>query len=142
MIELEHIKSEAVGMGACKLVDSIKSWKTLVSTIMSPQGVEFIEKHNDERVMGLFRAYKGHVQRFGIHVDSCRIIRAKTQCGAFIGKSTIGFAECMGTEGIYTYLVMDGAKLIVNAGKYAVVRLYNLGGSIEVNNDGTARILE
>lgn len=36
---------------------------------------------------------------------------------------------------------MHGAKAVINVGKYAVIRIENMGGSYDLNNDGTAEVL-
>lgn len=138
--EIKQIKAELTDMGACEKVNTIMGWKSLASLVMKPQGIEFIAKHDSERLMGLFRAYRGRLREHGVYVDCGKVRQHKLQHAAFIGDCEV-VANCHGNHAIFTYMVMGGARITVNASGWSVVRIYNLGGEVSVTNDGTAKIL-
>lgn len=138
---VERIKEEARKLGACGKADEIKGWKTLARVMLSPQGLEFLQKHPRWPEIGEFRANKAAVRPYGIYVDQSPARVNKVQQAAFVGDIDCT-VSAHGTSTTHIFVVMHGARLTIEASNYAVIRIYNLGGTITVKNDGTAKILE
>ena len=138
---VERIREEARELGACEKADEIRGWRTLSRLMLSPQGLEFLQKHPGWPSIDVYRANKHAVRHYGIYVDQQAGRIDKVQQAAFVGKTDCTVIA-QGTSTTHIFVVMHGAKLTIEASNYAVIRIYNLGGTIDIRNDGTARILE
>lgn len=138
---VERIKEEARALGACGRIEEAKGWRSLARLMLSPQGVEFLQKHPGWPEIGVFRQYKAAVRPFGIYVDQQPGKVRKVQQAAFVGQTSCQVCA-HGASTTHVFVVMHGATLTIKASNYAVVRLYNLGGTVTIDNDGTAKILE
>lgn len=136
MIEVQDVMKEAIGLGACSQSGKATDWKSLVWLFFSPQGREFC-KANNFPSLEIFRAMKQNIQPYGVYVDEDA--KLVNQDAAIIS----GTAEITyhGTDKAYKVIIMHGANVRLKVGNYAVVRVENISGSYEVENDGTAEVL-
>ena len=137
--DVRNIIRKAASKGACRLSSKAKDWSSLAALFFSPQGREFCKKSNYPD-MDEFRNMASHVKKYGVFVEqSVNRSNADTalvgDCGGF---SELSFS---GLEKVYTVILMHGAKAHVKVGNYAVVRLENINGEYEIDNDGTGRVL-
>lgn len=139
--EIKTIREEARRMGACNLADKVHDWQSLARILLSAQGLEFVQKNQGDELMALFRAHGAAVADYGIMVDAGQVEVTKTRRAAFVGE-TSATVEAEGTEKAYVLAAIGGARLTVKASGYAVIRLYNIGGEVSIENDGTAIILK
>lgn len=137
---IEEIRNEAKALGACPLADELDSMASLSKLMFTPQGIEFLQKNKQYPTIEECREIGKISRRYGIYVDCPNMAISGTNRAAFVG-NTNAKVSCRGTSSIFTYIVMKGASLVVNASKYAVVRIHNLGGNVGIINDGTAKIL-
>ena len=136
MIEVQDILKEAGKLGACTQSAKASDWKSLCWLFFSPQGREFC-KANNYPSLEVFRGAKAKLAENKVYVeDNVTIINENV---ALI-KST-GEITYHGVDKAYTVILMHGANALIKAGNYAVVRIENMGGTYNIINDGTARIL-
>lgn len=127
-------------MGACEKVDGITGWRSLCHVLMSPSGVEFMEEHKGFPELSIFRMYSDKILEYGIYVD-CGVLHMGNVDAIFaVGNTTIN-ASYRGAKVLHRVIVMHGAEVNIKALDYAVVKVYNLGGVINVTTDETAKIL-
>lgn len=136
MIEVNQILNKAVGLGACAKSGTATDWRSLVWLFFSPQGREFCKEHNYPS-LEMFREMKKNVQPYNVHVEEN--IKAVNENEAIIS----GMAELTyhGTERAFVVILMHGAVVNLKVGNYAVVRVENMGGTLNIDNDGTAEVL-
>lgn len=138
-MNVEYILKQAKCLGACSESAKATDWKSLVWLFFSPQGREFCKEKNYPSIE-MFRSIKEHVEPYGIYVEKAVFTRNKDvalagDCGA---KSELSFS---GVEKSHKVILMHGAKTIIHASQYAVVRIENINGEYEIINDGTAEVL-
>lgn len=138
-MNVKEVLEQAKCLGACNESAKATDWKSLVWLFFSPQGREFC-KDNNYPTIDMFRAIKKHVKPYGIHVEESTFTRNKDvaligDCGA---KSELSFS---GVKKAYKVILMHGAKAIIHARQYSVVRIENINGEYEIINDGTAEVL-
>ena len=136
MIEVKEILSKAVGLGACDKSETASDWKSLAWLFFSPQGREFC-KNNNYPTLDMFRAMKGNVEAYGVHVEE-NVKEVNTSKAIISGTAELTYH---GTAKAYTVIIMHGASVRIKVGNYAVVRVENISGSYTVDNDGTGRVL-
>lgn len=136
MIQVKDILNKAIGLGACSQSGKATDWKSLVWLFFSPQGREFC-RDNNYPSLEMFRLMKGYVESFGVHIEEN--VQAINEDKAIIA----GTAELTyhGTDKAYKVILMHGGNARIKIGNYAVVRVENMGGTYEVVNDGTGKVL-
>lgn len=137
MIQVNEILSKAVGLGACAKSGTATDWRSLCWLFFSPQGREFCREHNYPSIE-MFREMKVNVEPYNVFVDE-RVV-AHNESVAIIGNSAAEL-HYSGTDMAYKVILMHGARAVIHASNYAVVRVENISGEYEVINDGTAKIL-
>lgn len=137
MIQVNEILSKAVGLGACAKSGTATDWRSLCWLFFSPQGREFCREHNYPNIE-MFREMKVNVEPYNVFVDE-RVV-AHNESVAIIGESAAEL-HYSGTDMAYKVILMHGARAVIHASNYAVVRIENISGEYEVINDGTAKIL-
>lgn len=136
-IKIEDIIAGSKKLGACNSADGIKDWKGLIEHFFSPQGREFCKKYNYPGVEA-FRAASDEIRQYKVYVDTDEHITNEN--AALVGHST-STLHFSGVGQVYKVMLMHGAKAKITAGNYAVVRIDNISGDYEVENDGTAIII-
>lgn len=136
MIDSKDILNKAIELGACSKSGKATDWKSLVWLFFSPQGREFC-RDNNYPSLEMFRLMKGYVESFGVHIEED--VQAINEDKAIIA----GTAELTyhGTDKAYKVILMHGGNARIKIGNYAVVRVENMGGTYEVVNDGTGKVL-
>lgn len=136
MIQVNQILSNAVGLGACDKSGTASDWRSLAWLFFSSQGCEFCKEHNYPS-LEMFREMKGNIEAYGVHVEED--VKAINEDKAIIS----GTAELTyhGTDRAFKVIIMHGAVVHLKVGNYAVVRVENMGGKLNVDNDGTAEVL-
>lgn len=136
MIRVDEILKKAVGLGACAKSGTATDWRSLVWLFFTPQGREFCKEHNYPTIE-MFREMKENVKPYNVYVeDSTKLVN---EDAAIIGGEAI--LSFYGVDRAFRVIVMHGANVTINVGKYAVVRVENIGGKLTVKNDGTAEVL-
>ena len=136
-MEVKEIMEKAVAMGACEKSQKATDWRSLAWLFFSPQGREFCSKHNYPTIE-MFRAMKDDVAAHDVYVEESAFCDNRDEALVGEGSSVLRF---QGTDRPYRVILMHGAKAIIHAGMYAVVKVDNISGSYEVFNDGTATVL-
>lgn len=136
MIEVKDILEMAGRLGACSQSGKATDWKSLAWLFFSPQGREFCRDKNFPS-LELFRQIKANAEPCGIYVEEH--VKLINEDAAIIS----GTAELIyhGPTKAYKVIIMHGASVKMKIGSYAVVRVENMGGSYEVINDGTGKVL-
>lgn len=136
MIGVDEILKKAVGLGACAKSETASDWRSLVWLFFSPQGCEFCKEHNYPD-LDMFRKMKGNIECYGVHVEEN--IKSVNEDKAIIS----GTAELTyhGVDRSFKVIIMHGATVHLKVGNYAVVRVENMGGKLNIDNDGTAEVL-
>lgn len=136
MIQVKDVLNKAIGLGACSQSGKATDWKSLVWLFFSPQGREFC-RDNNYPSLEMFRLMKGYVESFGVHIEED--VKAINEDKAIIA----GTADLTyhGPTKVYKVIIMHGGNARIKIGNYAVVRVENMGGTYEVVNDGTGKVL-
>lgn len=136
MIDFKDILNKAIELGACSQSSKATDWKSLVWLFFSPQGREFCKDKNFPS-LDMFRSIKGKVESYGVYVEEH--VKLINEDAAIIS----GTAELVyhGPTKVYKVIIMHGASVKIRIGSYAVARVENMGGTYEVINDGTGKIL-
>lgn len=137
MIQVQEILSKAVGLGACAKSGTATDWRSLCWLFFSPQGREFCRERNYPSIE-MFREMKVNVEPYNVFVE--KSVDLKNENAALIGKAE-SMLHYSGTDMGYKVILMHGARAVIHASNYAVVRVENISGEYEVINDGTAKIL-
>jgi hypothetical protein len=134
--------ADAVAHGACTKSGTITDWRSLAWLFFTPQGLEFCTEKNYPSLQQ-FQEMASEARKFGIHVDGGDIVANNPRQIALIGETSATLSY-EGTKEAHKVVVMHGAKAVIYAGDYAVIRLYNVGGDndVRIYNDGTAVILK
>lgn len=136
---LKKILTEARNLGACKKIDKILSWKDLIDAFYTPYGTEFMAK-KDFPSIDTFRTYKGILVKRGIYVDAGNLTFFNNANVGLVGKTTATI-RYYGTGALNILVVMKGAVANIEASGHAVVKVYNIGGEVNITKDKTAKIL-
>lgn len=136
-MEVKDILSKAVSKGACSNSAKATNWESLTWLFFSPQGREFC-KDNNYPTLGMFREIAKDVEPYGVYVE--KGVEKSNEDVALIGEaeSTLHYS---GVDKAYKVILMHGAKAVIHASGYAVIRLENISGEYEIINDGTAEVL-
>lgn len=137
METIDSILRKAVRLGACSGSSKATDWKSLCWLFFTPQGREFCGKNNYPSI-DMFRNMKSYVRPYNVYVDEDVVISNEDIALIGSSESSLFFS---GTDKVYKIILMHGAKAVINVGKYAVIRIENMGGSYDLNNDGTAEVL-
>ncbi len=135
-----RVITEAVRNGACEKSAGATDWKTLVWLFFTPQGTEFCAEHSYPAI-DQFRAMSENVRKYGVFVDAGVIEEYDRDKIGVIGatEATLTYTD---PTSVHKVIIMHGARARLIVGRYAVVRLYEIGeNNVEIENDGTAVIL-
>ena len=141
MKTVSEIMEQAVKNGACNKSKGASDWKTLSWLFFTPQGLEFCEENNFPPVDD-FREMDSSISDFGVFVDKGEIVRSNDTNIALIG-DTYGRLVFDDNTKVHKVVLMHGAKALIIARNYAVVRLVNIGDcDVKIHNDKTSVILK
>lgn len=141
MSTITEILTSAIQQGACEKATKATDWKTLCWLLFSPQGAEFVERHNFPSIEQFRAIDNEHIADFGVYVDKGKISRANDSCIALIG-DTRGELVFDDNTKVHKVIVMHGAEAFIVVRNYAVVRLYNIGNNkVDINRQDRAVVL-
>lgn len=123
--------------GACSRSREASNIVSLSKLIFTAQGREYIRNSNYP-TLDIFRALKRKIEKNNIYID--KDIRYTNKSVVIVGDSTATL-NYTGLKGLYKVILLYGAKAKINVSNYAVVLIDNIGGSYDINNDGTGRVL-
>lgn len=136
MTTVKDILGKASLLGACGQSGKATDWKSLCWLFFSPQGREFC-RANNYPPLGMFRQMKDNVRPYGVYVEED--VRIENEDAAIIAGTAE--LEYSGTDKAYKVILMHGARARIKLSRYAVVRIEDIGGSYELENDGTGKAL-
>ena len=139
-MEVREIMQQALLKGACSNSNGVSDWKTLCWLFFTPQGIEFCE-NNKFPTLGTFRLIADKVKDFNVFVDSGKIKRNNDTNIALVGETDAELVFDDNTK-VHKVIVMHGAKVFIIARNYAVVRLINIDGNVNIHSDKTSVILK
>lgn len=124
---IRQIYAQAKLLGACQLFKgSEKTVADIVRLFQTPQGIEFCMKNHFPN-MATFRLFKPHnVEKYGIYIDAGAITLKNPARAILIGR-TAATVFCDTTER-HDIILLHGSKAIVQASKWAVVRVLSEQG--------------
>lgn len=123
--------------GACSEIHKISDWRSLVSVFFSPQGMEFCKK-NSFPSLDYFISIKEKARKFNVFVQENALVSNSN--AAFIGES-LSEVYFSNQDRCYKIILMHGAKVKIHLSNYSVLYIENIGGSYEIINDGTSKVL-
>lgn len=123
--------------GACSRSREARNITSISKLVFTAQGREYI-RNNNYPTLDIFRALKRKIEKNNIYVDGN--IHATNKSVVIVGDSTATL-NYTGLADRYKVIILHGAKAKINVSDYAVVLIDNIGGSYEINNDGTGRVL-
>lgn len=123
--------------GACYRSREATNIMSLSKLVFTAQGREYI-RNSSYPTLDIFRALKRRIEKNNIYID--KDIRYTNKSVVIVGDSTATL-NYVGLNGLYKVILLYGAKAKINVSNYAVVLIDNIGGSYEINNDGTGRVL-
>lgn len=123
--------------GACYRSREATNIMSLSKLVFTAQGREYI-RNSSYPTLDIFRALKRKIEKNNIYID--KDIRYTNKSVVIVGDSTATL-NYVGLKGLYKVILLYGAKAKINVSNYAVVLIDNIGGSYEINNDGTGRVL-
>ena len=123
--------------GACSRSREATNIMSLSKLVFTAQGREYI-RNSSYPTLDIFRALKRKIEKNNIYID--KDIRYTNKSVVIVGDS-IATLDYVGLKCLYKVILLYGAKAKINVSNYAVVLIDNIGGSYEINNDGTGRVL-
>lgn len=120
--ESRHLTNVAEKYRQCEMFKGTeRTVEELAEVFMSTQGLEFCMKYHFPN-MATFRMFKGcGVEKYGIYIDAGTITLKNPERAILIGHtSATVFCDTMQS---HTITLLHGAKAVVNATKWAVVRV-------------------
>lgn len=133
-----EIKNKALECGACKLIESAESIADLVALMETPQGREFCKKHRFP-TLDILRQHKKVIADLGVLVDE-GIIDVENVDNLIVAGDTLVRAVYDKTDKPYHIIVMDDAKVVVNAYDYAICEITVIGGEAQANEWNNASV--
>lgn len=136
MKTIHDIINSAKEYKACEIADGISSPHEAITALLSPQGREFALNTSFPHVDD-FKAIESDLLKDSRVFLNSGVVSCRQYKAVAIGDTTLDFVAYKPTA-LYHIMAMHGAKVTIKASRYAVVTATNIGGSIEVINDGTA----
>ena len=141
MNTVKEIMMAALQKGACDKSYGVSDWKTLVWLFFTPQGIEFCEKNNFPPIE-TFREMSNDIANYCVFVDTKNVKRSNDTNIALIGNTNAELVFYDNTR-VHKVILMHGARAIIVARNYAVIRLINIRNChVEINKDKTSVILK
>ena len=138
MITAQEIKTQALSIGACSLIQSADSVADLAALLKTPQGREFYKKYKYPTI-DVLRELKDELVDYDIYVDA-GFIAISDQSDAIIAGDTYAVISVRATDKPYFVSVIAGAKAIVNGYGYSVCLVDVLGGNAEIRQYDNSKI--
>ena len=125
---------------ACDMFKGTEDVKALADLFTSPQGAEFCIAHRfpNLAVFRLFKAFSP--ERYNVYIDAGKIALRNPKKAVLVGRtSAVVDCDTLERHGVW---LMHGAKAVINASGWAVVRVESSAGCQVIKNvTGNAVIL-
>lgn len=139
MTGINDIKAMALAYGACNKVLGITSIKEAVELLMTPQGREFAVKSGfptlDTWRMHPYDVDRSEMVLLDMGVDNFSVNEDYIVVGNTSLEATF---DC--PDRLYYIIAMHGATVEIKASNYAVVTVTSINATVNIINDGTAKI--
>lgn len=136
--DIEKILNTASRYNACDVISGIDNMEDAISTLLSPQGREFALNTGYPNIETFRENIEAGSKIPGVFIDSGKTLASNIDCVA-VGDTDLT-ASFSGTDRLYHVIAMYGANVRVDARKYAVVTVTEIGGKAGITGDGTAAI--
>lgn len=135
-----RLYTRAKERGCCERFTGKENMEQLVGLFLTPQGVEFCQKHNFPDIAAL-RAFRGaETIRQGVYIDAGHIVLSNMAKAALIG-DTEAELRYDDPHKRHEVILMHGAKAHIKASGYAVVFVTGGGADITAELTDKAKIL-
>lgn len=138
MTGIDSIRRLALALGACDKVESIKSVSDAVDLLMTPQGREFALK-SGYPTLPVWEANEMEAAATGKVLINAGLVVSSEPDIVVVGNSSVKYLADSPNH-LHHVIAMHGARVIVDARNYAVVSVAAIDATVEVSNDGTARV--
>ncbi|MCQ2058667.1 MAG: hypothetical protein MJY71_02415 [Bacteroidaceae bacterium] len=134
-----QIYRQAKQLDACDKFRGTETYEELVRLFLSPQGIEFCLANHfpNTATFRLFKALKP--EQSGIHIDAGAITLTNPTDVVLIGH-TSATINC-NTHGRHSIVLLHGARAIINASGWAVVRVRQEEGCICIKSTSDNAII-
>lgn len=138
-VKTTHSKAKA--LSACDMFSGNESKEQTIRLFLTPQGIEFCQKHNFPTLEDI-RYFRGKVaERNGVYIDAGPLKLHNAERIALIGNTEAELSYDDNTKR-HIVVMMHGAKARITAKGYAVVFIYNASGCpVEVSTEDFAKVL-
>lgn len=134
---LGRIREQALQLGAApEVFAGVESVDAFVDLFLSPRAIAFCARHHYPNT-STFRLFKGRgLEARGIYIDGGSVTLVNPARAVLIGR-TIATVRCDSSDAPHEVIVLHGAKALVTASKWAVVKTIVEEGStcIKTTND-------
>lgn len=139
--EQRELKNLAEAYRTCAMFKGNESVEQLAKLYKSTQGVEFCMRYHFPNISTL-RLFKGELtERYGIYIDAGSITLRDPKDKVLLVGRTTAVVDCTELRR-YEVVCLHGAKAVVNASKWAVVKITaETGCNVIRNTSGNAVIL-
>lgn len=136
---IKNIYTQAKQMNACDLFKGDEDLQGLIRLFVSPQGIEFCMKNHFPNT-ATFRLFKPYgVEKYGIYIDAGNITLDNPRRAVLVGR-TSATVNC-DTNDRHEVIILNGAKALVNASRWAVVFTKAEGGCSCIKNTSDNAII-
>lgn len=131
--EQRSLDNLAAAYRDCKMFKGNESIEQLANLYKSTQGVEFCMRYHFPNLSTLRTFKRERPERFGIYIDAGNITLDEPKDKVLLIGRTTAVVNCSETRR-YNIVCLHGGKAVVNASKWAVVRVEAENGTTVVRN--------
>ena len=126
---VRQICEQARLVGACDKFTGRENLGELIALFTSPQGLEFCIRNNFPNITTYraFKRYEAQLQSYGIYIDAGAVTLRNPRMAVLIGRTSA--TVTFDTLERHEVVVLQGAKCVVGAWRWAVVRVHKDSGS-------------
>lgn len=125
--------------GACDMADNIKSHKDAFDMVFTPQGRDFCVKTSLPNIHYLRENKEAYNALNGVFIDSGEKVTYETK--VFVAGDSNITVDAKYPYELFKVVCMHGAKVKIKASDFAVVTVTCVDSEIEIENDGTAKVM-
>lgn len=131
--EQRSLQNLAEAYRNCKMFKGSESAEELIALYKSNRGVEFCMRYHFPNINTVRMFKKDHPERFGIYIDAGNITLDEPKGRVLLIGRTTAVVNCSEIRN-YSVICLHGGKAVVNASKWAVVRVEAESGCSVVRN--------
>ncbi len=131
--EQRSLHNLAEAYRVCSMFKGNETVEELATLYKTPQGVEFCMRYHFPNLATIRTFKKDRPERFGIYIDAGNITLNEPKDKVLLIGRTTATVNCSETRN-YNVVCLHGGKVIVNASKWAVVRVESENGCTVVRN--------